>query len=177
MHGETLVKVITPQLPPPPAKILTDEDYMNDKRKTIEDAYQRFVKELDFNQDLLPDFFYDVLEADGAIPKNCFENKLKASKDKIQKQKHVDIMFKEATEKRRNNGKEIDDDKDDGKGRYEHTGHIGESIKKLRLLAAYGMLNKSPVVVTVSKQTIVKDYFFWLLKNDIENIYAPKKEE
>jgi len=176
-RGPDLVKAIKGELAPPPQKVLTDEDYLNDKRRHIEDAYQRLVKNLAIEQGLFPEYFYDVLEADGAIGKGLFEKNLEEAKNKLQKQAHVDILWKEHSEKKRNNGKEIDPQIDDGKSRYEDKVHIGKSLEKVRFLVKEGLLKRYQPAVTMSKQMLVKEFFLICLRNNEEHIYAPKKEE
>jgi len=176
-RGPDLVKAIKGELAPPPQKVLTDEDYLNDKRRHIEDAYQRLVKNLEIEEGLFPEYFYDVLEADGAIGKGLFEKNLEEAKNKLQKQAHVDILWKEHSEKKRNNGKEIDPQIDDGKSRYEDKVHIGKSLEKVRFLVKEGLLKRYQPAVTMSKQMLVKEFFLICLRNNEEHIYAPKKEE
>ena len=176
-RGPDLVKAIKGELAPPPQKVLTDEDYLNDKRRHIEDAYQRLVKNLEIDEGLFPEYFYDVLEADGAIGKGLFEKNLEEAKNKLQKQAHVDILWKEHSEKKRNNGKEIDPQIDDGKSRYEDKVHIGKSLEKVRFLVKEGLLKRYQPAVTMSKQMLVKEFFLICLRNNEEHIYAPKKEE
>lgn len=171
-HGIDLVKVVKGELPPPPTVVLTDEDFMNDKRRDIENAYQRLVNNLEMDEGLFPEYFYDVLEADGAIKTGLYENKLAEAKQRLAKAAQIDTMWKTEKEKMRNNGSAILDETDDGRGRYEDTGHIGEHLKKLRWLAKEGLLNKHQPAVTMSKQIIVKEFFLLCFKNGDKNIYG-----
>jgi hypothetical protein len=174
-YGENLVKAIKGELPPPPTKTLTDEDYLNDKRKTIEDAYQRLVNSLELNEGLFPEYFYDVMEDDGLIAKGLYEKTLKEAKEKIQKQAQAEVMWKEHKERERNNGDAIDTDADDGKARYEDRVHIGKSLEKVRWLSKSGLLKRYQPAVTVSKQMLVKEFFMLCFKNNDQHIYGLEK--
>lgn len=173
-HGPELVKTIKWELPEPEQKILTDEDYLNDKRKTIEDAYQRLVVSLEIDEGLFPEYFYDVLEADGLIAPGLFEKKLKKAKEKLQKDSHVDILWKEHNARSRNEGVLIDPEQDDGKLCHEDVSHIGNALKKVRWLAKEGLLKKYQPAVTVSKQMLVKEFFMICFRNNERCIYAVK---
>lgn len=176
-HGDDLVKVIKGELPAPPQKVLTEEDYTNDKRRDIENAYQQLVKNLEINEQLFPEYFYDVLESDGAIEKGLYEKRLAEAKKKLQQQSQIEILWKEHKEKERNNGHEIDPEIDDGKNRYEDRVHIGKALEKVRWLSEHGLLNKHRPVVTLSKQMLVKEFFMICFRNNDPHIYAPKKDQ
>lgn len=174
-HGPELIKSIKGELPPPPTAILTDEDYLNDKRKTIEDAYQRLITTLEIDEGHFPEYFYDVLVEDGLIAEGLYEKNLTAAKEKLQRQSHVESMWKDHKEKERNNGKEIDPEIDDGKSRYEDQVHIGKALEKVRWLAKNGLLKKYQPAVTLSKQMIVREFFMICFRNNDPCIYTAVK--
>lgn len=177
VHGEDLLKVINPQLPAAaPDMVLTEEDYLNDKRKDIENAYQRLVKSLEIDEGHFPEYFYDVLEADGLIAKGLYEKNLEEAKARMQKQSQIELIWKDHKEKERNNGQEIDPEIDNGRNRYEDKVHVGKALEKVRWLAKEGLLEKHRPVVTMSKQMLVKEFMMICFRNNDKNIYAPKKE-
>lgn len=173
-HGSELVKAIKGELEEPPSPILTDEDYLNDKRKTIEQAYQRLITTLEIEEGLFPEYFYDVLVDDGLIAAGLYEKNLDAAKEKLQRQTQVEGMWKDHKEKERNNGRAIDPEIDDGKSRYEDRVHIGKALEKVRWLAKNGLLKKYQPAVTLSKQMIVKEFFMICFRNNDPCIYAPE---
>lgn len=172
-HGPELVKTIKGELPEPPSKILTDEDYLNDKRRTIEQAYQRLVKSLEIEEGLFPEYFYDVLVGDGLIADGLYEKNLEAAKEKLQRIAQQESMWKDHKEKERNNGQSIDPEIDDGKSRYEDQTHIGKALEKVRWLSKNGLLKKYQPAVTMSKQMIVKEFFMICFRNNDRCIYSP----
>lgn len=176
-HGPELVKSIKGELPEPPQKILTDEDYLNDKRKTIEQAYQRLITTLEIEEGLFPEYFYDVLVEDGLIAEGLYEKNLMAAKERLQREAQVEKLWKDHNEKERNNGEEINPEIDNGRNRYEDQVHIGKALEKVRWLTKNGLLKKYQPAITLSKQMIVREFFMICFRNNDKCIYAPEIEK
>jgi len=165
VHGEKLYNAIHPPKQLPPAKVLTDEDYLNDKRLMIEQAYQNLITNLDMNDELFPAFFYDTLEADGAFPVGLYQKKMKEAKERIAHNEQVKIMYAQMQEHK------------DGEKRYHDTVHISAALETVRRMVKAGKIEELHPVRLVSKQMIVKEYFLKLYSAGRKNIYAVEKAE
>jgi hypothetical protein len=140
-------------------KVLTEEDYLNDQRESVELAYQRLLKDLDMNDELFPEYFYNILVRDGQIPEDSYEKKQAEAKQKLAHDAQVDRMHMESKE-----------NKEDG--RMYNTKHIGVELDKLRKSLSMGKFGNHHPIVTVSKQLIVKEFFLDRMAKGFLNIYV-----
>lgn len=141
-HRQQLDEVLFPQIEQP-AKVLTDEDYMNTYRETIEWNYQRFLRELELDELLFPDFFYTTLVKDGFLNENRHEELMSDAKNKLAAQKHLEAI------------KDPD-----------NVQSINKVLRKLRY-------HRDNTVVLVSKQLAVMLFFLESMNKGRKKLYEP----
>lgn len=139
-HRQQLDEVLFPHIEQPD-KVLTEKEYQSTYRETIEWTYQRFLKELELDELLFPDFFYSTLAKDGFIPENRYEELLTDAKNHLASQKHVEAI------------------KDP-----ENVLSINRHLRKLRML-------RDNSVNLVSKQLAVKLFFLDSMDKGRKRLY------
>lgn len=139
-NRQQLDEVLFPRIEQPD-KVLTEAEYQSTYRETIEWTYQRFLKELELDELLFPDFFYTTLVKDGFIPDSRHEELLKDAKNNLAAQKHVEAIKDPA-----------------------NVDSINRHLRKLRF-------HRDNSVVLVSKQLAVKLFFLESMDKGRKKLY------
>jgi hypothetical protein len=174
----------------------SEEDTINSWRRAIEEAYMKFINDLEMNEGLFPAMFYTVLEKDGVFKTDSFQKHLRKAKTKLAKDLQSERLWR--TIQQAKSGKPIKEGKSSSvdfqetgititkleqqaagfhTDRYYDTNHIDNQLNKYRKLVKMDRLDKEPKLVLASKQMMVKEYFLRCFNLDMPHIYAQTPPE